>query len=237
MKGGLDAVNRNRLKILAALTMLLDHIALAFLPEVSAAYQLLRMIGRLAGPTMAFFLAEGCVHTRDARRYALRLGLFALLSWPAFSLFLHGTWPTASFGVIYTLLLGFAAIQVWEHSDWSRGMRILSVFALCCLSFFGDWAVFDVLLPLFFFVFRGDERKKWTAYLLTAVPLAGIPLLIDGTASLYMVGVFAVPLLLRLYNGENGHQSPFSKWFFYVFYPAHLLLLWWLKLLVTGSSG
>ena len=77
------SLNRNQLKYLVALAMLIDHAAWAFVPTASPAGQLMHLFGRLTGPTMAFFLAEGYLHTRDVKQYALRLGLFALLSWPA----------------------------------------------------------------------------------------------------------------------------------------------------------
>ena len=66
-------MNRNQLKTLAAAAMLLDHIALAFLPQTGAAYFMLRFFGRITGPVMAFFVAEGYIYTSNVKRYALRL--------------------------------------------------------------------------------------------------------------------------------------------------------------------
>ena len=73
-------LNRNELKYLAMAAMLIDHIAWAFVPLNSMPGQLMHFVGRLTGPTMAFFLAEGYIHTRDRKKYGLRLGLFALIS-------------------------------------------------------------------------------------------------------------------------------------------------------------
>ncbi|MDE7366459.1 MAG: conjugal transfer protein TraX, partial [Lachnospiraceae bacterium] len=50
--------------------------------------------------------------------------------------------------------------------------------------------------------------------------------------ALYQLGIFMVPLLIQFcYNGEGGSRKPIHKWFFYIFYPAHLVLLGLLKLL------
>ena len=98
-------LNRNELKYLAIAAMLIDHIAWGFVPLQSAAGQLMHFVGRLTGPTMAFFLAEGCIHTSNRRRYGLRLAIFALLSWPCFSWFETGHPFRLQFGVIYTLLV------------------------------------------------------------------------------------------------------------------------------------
>ena len=110
------SLNRNQLKYLVTLAMLIDHIAWAFVPTLSLPGQLMHFIGRLTGPTMAFFLAEGYIHTRDVKRYALRLLLFSLLSWPPFSFFETGHWFFPLFSVILaeqrsclTILLSLSA--------------------------------------------------------------------------------------------------------------------------------
>ena len=91
MKG---ILNRNQIKYIAIIAMIIDHIAWAFVPTTSVLGQVMHVIGRLTGPTMAFMIAEGYVHTRDVKKYAIRLGIFALISWPPFSLFENGVWPS-----------------------------------------------------------------------------------------------------------------------------------------------
>ena len=73
-------MNRTQLKLLAVAAMLIDHLAWAFVPLDTPLAQGMHTVGRLTAPIMAYFLAEGYVHTRSFRRYALRLGVFALLS-------------------------------------------------------------------------------------------------------------------------------------------------------------
>jgi len=132
-------MNRNRLKYLAVLAMLLDHIAWAFVPTASVLGQLMHAVGRLTAPIMLYFLAEGYVHTRSLPRYAGRLALFTLISWVPCSLFDRGTWPTAYFGMIFTMLLGLIAIRVWDDRSLSLAGKAAAIFALCMLSLFGDW--------------------------------------------------------------------------------------------------
>lgn len=226
-------LNRNHLKYLAITAMVVDHVAWAFVPTVSLLGQLMHLFGRLTGPLMAFFLAEGYAHTRDVKKYALRLGLFALLSWVPFSLF--ETWRPfyPLFGVIYTLFLGLLAVWLWDKAKLPVWVKALAVAALCFLSRWGDWSTFDVLWPLAFFLFRDDEKKKWTAYcLISLLILQYILGLTPWWRGIFQLGVFLVPLLVHFcYNGESGSKAPFHKWFFYVFYPAHLLVLYALKLL------
>ena len=219
-------MNRNQLKTLAAAAMLLDHIALAFLPETCAAYAALRFLGRMTGPVMAFFVAEGYVHTRAVGRYALRLFLFALLSWLPYAVFETG-FPPALFphlSVLHTLLLGLLAVWLWDKGRCSLLGKALCVFMLCVLALPGDWSFYNVLFVLVFFVYRDSPKEKWLVYSL----LAAVMILTNTTAwaDLYRLGMFLVPSLVQFgYDGLPGRKTVLSKWGFYVFYPLHLLLL------------
>lgn len=228
-------MNRNGLKYLASAAMLIDHIAWAFVPTDSLAGQIMHFIGRLTAPTMAYFLVEGYQYTRNVKKYMLRLGLFALLSWAPFVYFECGYLPIRieagslsvqpATGVIYTLFLGLLAICLWDRTNWPKWCKILGVTGLCILSVIGDWAMFNVLWCLFLYLYRDNPRKKWLAYSIVGLFVC-TPILFTGRSSLFQLGVFAVPLLIQFgYNGQPGSRHGFHKWFFYVFYPAHLLVL------------
>lgn len=253
------SLNRNQVKYLLIAAMFIDHIAWAFVPMDSVLGQVMHFIGRLTGPTMAYFLAEGYLHTRDVKKYAKRLGLFALISWAPFCIFELGALPinvyagdikpmgillrlylTAwdvsviifpFFGVIYTLFLSLLAVWLWDKGRCPKWCKVLGIIGLCVLSVFGDWPVFDVLYTLFFFVFRDNNKKKWIAFSVLTVGsfvFGGI-----SWTGIYQLGIFMVPFLLRFwYNGESGSKKPVHKWFFYIFYPVHLLVLGVLKYMI-----
>lgn len=237
-------LNRNQLKYLVIAAMLIDHIAWAFVPTASLLGQVMHFIGRLTGPTMAYFVAEGYHYTRNVKKYALRLGIFALLSWIPFVYFEYGTLPIVIqegsvqvrpyFGVLYTLLLGLLAIWLWDKGKCPKPVKILGIIGLCALSLVGDWAIFDVLYCLFLYIYRNRPREKWTAFcIITAVCCMDILFAKPWWAALFHLGIFMVPLLIQFcYNGKSGSKKPVHKWFFYVFYPAHLLVLGLLKWVV-----
>lgn len=243
------SLNRNQIKYVLIAAMLIDHIAWAFVPMNTVPGQIMHFIGRLTGPSMAYFLAEGYLHTRNVPGYAKRLGIFALLSWGPFCFFELGVLPVTihtghvidpfcfyfsawdislsvipAFGVIYTLLLGLLAIWLLDKGRCPKWCKILGIIGLCILSVFGDWPVFDILYAVFFFIFRENTKKKWIAYSVISVctfVFGGI-----SWEGVYQIGVFMVPFLIQFcYNGEIGSRKPVHKWFFYVFYPAHLLVL------------
>lgn len=223
-------LNRNQLKYIVVIAMVIDHIAWAFVPTASAAGMIMHFFGRLTGPVMAYFLAEGFFYTGNLRRYTVRLGVFALVSWIPFSLFETGTWPSTELGVIYTLFLGLLTLTALYV--WNTRIEIKAVAAavLLFLSAFGDWAYFDVIWPVIFVQYRSDPKKKWILYsavgLATLIPFSGR----HWWISLCNLGIYMVPFLIHfLYNGKAGSSRPFHKWFFYIFYPSHLLVLYFLK--------
>lgn len=240
-------LNRNQLKYIVIIAMLIDHIAWAFVPAESVSGQVMHFIGRLTGPTMAYFVAEGYYYTKSVKKYAWRLGLFALLSWAPFVYFEYGHLPiymvsetvgadhqivnswhiTPQFGVMYTLLLGLFAIWLWDKGKCSKTVKVLGIIGLCILSIFGDWCIFDVLWCLFLFIYRENVRSKWTAFFWIGISFCIISICMSGWInSLWTFGIFMVPFMIQYcYNGKSGSKKAFHKWFFYIFYPLHLLLL------------
>ncbi|MCR4866749.1 MAG: conjugal transfer protein TraX, partial [Lachnospiraceae bacterium] len=92
-------INRNQLKYILIIAMLIDHITWAFIPTRSVAGQCLHFIGRLTGPGMALLLAEGYQYTRNKAKYALRLFVFAMISWAPYCLNDYGKWPYFGMGM------------------------------------------------------------------------------------------------------------------------------------------
>ena len=242
-------VNRFTLKMIAILAMAIDHIAWSFIPTSSVPGQVMHAIGRLTGPIMFFFIAEGYRHTRSVWKYLARLLLFTALSTLPFSFFETGSFTFYSFGVIYTLALGLLAIVCYDRIQ-NRILSWSAIIILCILSIWGDWAFFGVILCLLFHIFHTNFTGQLisagvvtvSAFLLsfrnyvTSFAFSSISMQ-RGTeeamrlgivSNLFVVGIVLPVILLRFYNGKSG-EKPWSRWFFYIFYPAHLLLLGFLK--------
>lgn len=137
------------LKLIALFIMVIDHTtaALAIIPM--SLNTLLRSIGRIAFPIYAFFVAEGCRHTRSREKYLLRLGVFALISEIPFDLAFDSNWRTGVLGidfldftnVFYTMFFAVACIHIWE--PLRRQSRALQ---LAAAGFFGVCVAFWVWL-------------------------------------------------------------------------------------------
>ena len=211
--------------------MVIDHVAWTFVPVYTVLGQTLHIIGRLTGPIMAYMIAEGYIHTRDVKKYALRLFIFTLISWVPYSLYETGRWPTMNLGVIYTLFLGLVAIWIWDKLDAAKEIKIIFVVMLCYFSMFGgDWGIVDVLCPLFVFIYRDDPKAKWISlFAVGFISAVMAQVAAFGTdqpfRQLFQFGIFiAYFILMKFYDGESGSRASFHKWFFYIFYPAHLLI-------------
>ena len=228
---GLD---RNTIKYILIFAMLLDHLADAFVPSMSVTGQIMHIIGRLTGPAMSLLIAEGYQYTKNRKKYALRLFIFALISWPAFSLCFYGKVSPLHLGMIFSLFIAFITIWMWDKLRVPKAVKIIFVVLLCAITIFGDWPFFAVLWAFFAYIFRDRPKAKWISFCSVAAIEAVLAVVMDKVwySQLYQFGAFLVPLLLVfLYNGKKGSNSNFHKWFFYIFYPGHLFIIWGLKML------
>lgn len=227
-------MNRNQLKYMLIIAMIIDHIAWSFVPTLSVLGQCMHFIGRLTGPGMALLLAEGYQYTRNKTKYALRLFIFAMISWIPYSLHSYHTWPYVDmcmFGMIWTLFIAFITIWMWDKLKVHVAIKVFLVMACVAISFFGDWPALGVLWALFAYIYRDDHKKKWISYgVITVVDVVGT-MIMNGSVirSLFQLGAIMVPFVfIYFYNGKLGSKALFHKWFFYIFYPAHLLILYFI---------
>lgn len=224
------------LKMIAICAMLIDHVAWAFIPTGTLLGQIMHAIGRLTAPIMCYFIAEGYYHTHNVKKYALRLGIFALISHIPFGLFETGRLPfpftNANFftGVIYTLFLGLISLIVWNSEKLNKAVKIILIVLICIMAMLGDWFFISVLWILFFGIYHNNFKKQVLSFIIISIPVVLAPLImLIGNSSrwneqFFQIVVFlALPLLAR-YNGERG-GSKNSKWIFYIFYPLHLLII------------
>ena len=200
-----------QLKCIAIVSMALDHTGAVLYPSQIW----LRCLGRIAFPIFCFLIVEGFFHTRDVRRYMGRLGVFALISEIPYDLAFRGVpLEYAHQNVFFTLLIGIGMMVLLERNrEWPVKAVILLLAMWLAVLIRSDYNFRGVLLIFVFYIFH---ESRWLA--VTAGGLWNF--LYQGVIQKY--GVLSV-LPLALYNGERGRKM---KYFFYIFYPAHLLLLY-----------
>lgn len=205
------------LKLLALITMIIDHVGAVFFPE----YIWLRYIGRIAMPIYTFLLVQGYRYTKNFTRYVLRLCVFAVLSEVPYDLLFRRKW--LEFGnqnVMFTLLLSLLVMRFLDLSAQKRNVFWLlcaAGFAALAYVFRVDYGIYGVLMVLSFYLFR--DRRGVDALVFSGLTY-GRCLLKNNTVQLWAV-MASVPVFL--YNGKKGALS--LKYFFYFAYPVHLLVL------------
>ncbi len=239
------------LKLIACAAMLIDHIG--YLWNITA----FRAVGRISFPIFLFLIYNGYQHTRSRSRYALRLGLFALLSQIPFSLCFRGRPLDGNWNVFATLLLALLCIWAADRLKTHRVGRYFAIFP--AVAVYGamslgllrmDNGARAMILAIAFWLFTGETLAQRLAIGACTVfgvmndyfvslglgLLRGSPAIPAPTnwQSLQLFALLALPLIFA-YNGRKG-RMPENKWAakavqwgFYSFYPAHLLVLWLIK--------
>lgn len=254
------------LKMIALITMLVDHIAAVVIWRVYLAsyqitadmqlsgafgdkiivwvaanqdavymiYEIMRYIGRMAFPIYCFLLVEGFLHTRSVAKYAGRLAIFALISEIPFDLAIACEWWSMEYSnVFFTLLLGLLAVwamsyiekfyEFWQEKQWESllGFIFTAGAGLIVVVGFGgfaemvlhtDYGFAGVIAILIIYLFRKQKE--------VAFAFAVLALTIFGD-SIEILALFMLFYLQR-YDGTRGKNI---KYAFYIFYPAHLLIL------------
>lgn len=233
----------NVIKYIAIFAMLIDHIAWCFVETNSVLGIIMHLIGRMTAPIMTYFIVEGYHYTRNVNKYLIRLAIFATVSWIPFLFMEYGTFLPFTFvdgnlyfnpaqGVIYTFFLTLLALKTVHSQSLPKPAKVVLVIGLCMLSSIGDWFFFPIIWALLLDKYRGNFKKQAAAFAISSLVLMTLMImfLTDGFGNnWFQYGVLLALIPLYFYNGEKGRGGRFNKWFFYVFYPAHLLILGILK--------
>ena len=202
------------LKVIACVTMLMDHIGAAFFPWALW----WRIVGRMAFPIYCFLLAEGLARTRNMKRYGIRLAIGAVLAEIPFDLLFFGGLTLAHQSVMVTLLIGYFMVL------WMRRFPRWKLLALCLCAMAAellctDYGTLGVMIIGLFVLTRDMEHRL----LFQTVGLLVLNWALNG----YWVQMLAVTAMIpiALYNGTKSSHSKAIQRVFYLFYPVHMLML------------
>ena len=214
------------LKVIACITMFIDHLSYGLYGEMSW----MNYIGRIAFPIFAFQITEGYRHTKDIKKYFIRLIIFAFISQIPFHLFHSIISDTYGLNVLFTLCLGLFCIWIWEklqNETFNKFLAIIIITFVCIIAELTnmDYGYWGVLLVFVFYMCK--ENK-------IAIGLAFVGMVLLKYARLFVlysfyykyillfIGTLAALIPILLYNGKQGKKI---KYFLYIFYPVHILLL------------
>ena len=228
LKTNLDT---NFLKLVAIISMAIDHIGSTILSQ----YSIFRWIGRIAFPIFCYCLTVGLLYTHDIKKYLIRLGVFAVISQPFYIL---AFFPRDFMGNITVLNIYFtlfvSLLAVWGFKEKKWWIFVGSFLFACMVNI--DYSVTGIILMLIFYLCRNKPKLGMLFYTLTYIPAFYNSSLDDPLALIvgnHVIGfdifaICAIPLIFI----KTATNIKFSKWFFYSFYPIHLLLIFIVRLLL-----
>lgn len=226
-----NGISADLLKWIAIITMFIDHIGAAvvektniyLLPYGKVLDFTLRFIGRLAFPIFCFLLIEGFYHTRSRKKYLCNLLLFALISELPFEISFLGEIVIGFRNVYWTLAIGMIVMLILEKIK-ERALEkqnlwvVLTVAAGAVLAqlLHTDYGAIGVLLIYILYQTHDNRKKQCT---------------LGAIATAYEITAPIAFLLIYRYNGVRRQKH--LKYFFYAFYPLHLLFLYWIRTMIS----
>ncbi len=227
----------NTLKLIAAVAMLFDHIGVIFFPGVA----FFKAVGRLAFPLFAYFIAEGCKYTKRRAKHLLTVAIMAIVFQIVYFLALRSLYMSIfvtfslSISLIYLLDWFKESLYAPSATLWQSGTRLLLfllvLFAVYTLNriFSMDYGFIGCITPLFASLCHAPKNAPagyrkidtpWISALSLFPPLVFLAL---RNPLLQVFGFVTLPLLF-FYSGKRGKYN--MKYFFYIFYPTHLVILY-----------
>ena len=234
-------LSTNAIKFVAAFCMLCDHIGVILFPDLT----ILRVIGRIAFPVFAFMIAEGCRYTKNKLKHFLTVGGFALAIQLGFFIFDPknalreiNVFVTFTFSImmIYALQAFYDRLFDSDSSNLSKVVSgayfIALVFAVYYISFFinFDYNFYGAMVPVFASLFMLPKScnidwlkrldNKYVHILMLGI---GVALMVFPSPIKYKRHALLSLIVLLFYSGKKGKLK--TKYFFYIFYPLHLVIL------------
>lgn len=236
-------LNSNELKLVAIIAMTVDHIAWAMFDGYPTAPLPISMhiIGRLTCPIMCYFIAEGYHYTKNINKYTFRLFAFAFVShfayifasnafvdFKSFIPFYYGDFLNQT-SVMWSLAWGLVMLRIADSKKIKLICKVLLVILICIITLPSDWSCIASLCIMAIGTNRGNFKKQM-AWMIFYVALYSLVYFfaIDKVYGVLQMGVILSIPIIAMYNGSRGKNekiNKFMKWFFYIFYPAHLFVI------------
>lgn len=237
-------LNSNALKLIAIIAMTIDHVVDLLFPNyaVNAISVSGHLIGRLTAPIMWFFVCVGFTHTRNHKKYMLRMFLFALISHFAYCFafgidfipFMDGSFFNQT-SVMWGLAWSVVVLYIWYKTNLKTYAKFLLLAPILLITFPANWSCISVVAVLFMYDNKDNFNKQFLWLVIWALVYGVISFFAFNKAyGLISLGVVLVYPFLRFYNGERGKMK-WMKWFFYTYYPAHLVIIGILRLVMYGN--
>lgn len=238
-------LSSNHLKLIAIIAMTIDHIADLLYPGMpnNIISNIMHIIGRITAPIMFFFICEGFYYTKDLKKYITRLFIFSLISHFAYCFAFGINYIPFSTGnifnqtsIMWTLMWSVIALYiVYGNNKLKEWQKWLIVILLNIITFSSDWSCIGLMIILSMYEHRGNINKQMKSIMIWTFIYSLVSFIfvskVYGVIQLFVI--ISYPLL-KLYDGTKG-KNKFMKWFFYIYYPLHLIIIGILRIIIHGN--
>lgn len=227
------------LKIIAMITMTIDHLGNSIFKHTT----FMNVIGRIAFPIFAFQLTEGYAHTKNLKKYFLRLFLFALISQIPFMLFTSLFSKDLTLNIFFTLFFGLLAIFIYDKICscsfcFSKVEKLnfcikqfIAIFPAILIGILAqvgnfDYGFWGIAIIFLFYLFRNDKTLMILSFIVACILKYSLTIWLYGYHYLYLflcLGTMLPIIFICLYNKKQGKKV---KYLLYFFYPVHLFILY-----------
>lgn len=226
------------LKYIAIAAMTIDHAAYVFVNPDSMIYYFMRLFGRLTAPIMCYFIVEGFIHTKNIKKYFLRMLIFAIISQPFYFIMIFSRTPVnifeffANLNVMFTFCLSLLSLIIMTNKKVPIIGKVILIGICFAAAEFCDWTYIIPAWTIIFFLFRNNKYMN-VAFIIVSVLLLVqrfLPQYDSFIQFSYQLGVVLALIPLNFYNGKRNLKSSnknkfFSQWIFYIYYPLHMTIL------------
>lgn len=237
-----EGLNSNQIKTIAITAMTIDHLTWLFYPGCQKIWWviLLHMVGRLTAPIMWFFMAEGFHYTKNVKKYIFRLFVFAIVSHFAYN-FAGGIpfIPSGMFNmtsVMWSLAWSVVIMLIFTTDKLQQWIKIVLTILICLITFPSDWSTIATMCPVYLYLNRNNFKKQaFTIFIWSLMYSIIYFIFIDKIYGIIQMCTLLSLPILKQYNGKRGNYSG-MKWFFYLYYPAHLFAIGIIRVLMGNGS-
>ena len=238
-------LNSNYLKLIAIVAMTIDHIADLLYPGMPNIIipNICHIIGRLTAPIMFFFICEGFYYTKNLKKYIKRLFIFAIISHFAYCFAFGINFIPYSKGeifnqtsIMWTLAWSVIALYiVYGNNKLKESHKLFLVILLNLITFSSDWSSIGLMITLTMYKNRENLNKQMMNMLFWTFIYSLVSFFfVSKTYGIIQLFVIIAYPLLKQYNGQKGKVN-WMKWFFYLYYPIHLIIIGIIRILMYGN--
>ena len=215
------------LKIIAVISMVIDHLVYVVFNKFS----FMNYIGRLAFPIFAFSITEGYIHTKNLKRYFSRLLIFAFVSQIPYMLFISNLTTRFTLNILFTLSLGLLAITIYDKSkNKFLGLLFVGICGIFAQLLHFDYSWFGIAIIFIFYIFKDKKIYMNLSFCIATFINYFYSYITSNRTEYLFIILFCILSLIpiNLYNEKKGKNI---KYFFYIFYPLHLIILYLLTII------